>query len=202
VGGDFYDFIKVKESDFLGIFISDVSGHGVPAALITTMVKTLVETAGENRTKPAQLLKYINKNISGQTGGNFLTAFYGVYHQQTKMFSYARGAHNPPYLIRNNQVILLESKGKVLGVLEGLEFEEKQIQLQSGDRLLFYTDGLTEAENAQGVEFEEVLYKILVQNFKGKAQAFLDFIYHALLEHRGGYHFDDDVCLIVLEVQP
>lgn len=200
IGGDFYDFIRVREPDLLGIFISDVSGHGVSAALITTMVKTLLETAGINRINPSHLLKYINETIAGQTGGNFLTAFYGVYDKKTKVFSYAKGAHNPPYLIRDNTLTLLESKGKILALLEGLEFEEKQIQLQKGDRILFYTDGLTEAENDQGLEFEEVLHKILVQNFKGKAQDFLDFIYHALLEHRGGYHFDDDVCIVVMDI--
>ena len=201
VGGDFFDFIKVREPYLLGIFISDVSGHGVPAALITSMVKTLVETAGEKRVRPQELLGYMNDKLTGQTGGNFLTAFYGVYDTRSRILTYARGAHNTPFLMRGTEIITLESRGKMLGLLENLEFEEKEIELHPGDKLLFYTDGLTEAANAQGLEFEEIMPKILQELKTLPASEFLDQLYHALLNHREDFLFEDDVCVVVMDVE-
>jgi len=201
VGGDFFDFIKVREPYLLGIFISDVSGHGVPAALITSMVKTLVETAGERRVRPADLLGYINEKLIGQTGGNFLTAFYGVYDTRSRVLTYARGAHNAPFLLRGSEMLTLDARGKILGMIEDLEFEEKEIALLPGDKLLFYTDGLTEAANAQGLEFEEIMPTIM-QNLRSlPASDFLDQLYHALLNHREEFNFEDDVCVVVMDVQ-
>jgi serine phosphatase RsbU (regulator of sigma subunit) len=200
VGGDFFDFIKVREPNLMGIFISDVSGHGVPAALITSMVKTLVETAGTNRVNPGDLLRYMNDSLTGQTGGNFMTAFYGVYDNKTGILNYARGGHNAPFLIRDDTILNLESRGKILGLMEDLEFEERQILLQAGDRILFYTDGLTEAANARGVEFEEIMPEILTNNESLPADDFLEVLYHSLLSHRGDFLFEDDVCVVVMDV--
>lgn len=200
VGGDLYDFIKIRETNLFGIFISDVSGHGVPAALITSMVKTLVETAGEKRIKPAELLTFMNEKLVDQTGGNFLTAFYGVYDSSHSIFTYSKGAHNSPYIIRGSEIIPLEANGKVLAIWEDAAFEEKQIKLFPGDKILFYTDGLTEAVNSENEEFEEIMFSFLLENSHLSAQNLTDAIYHALLNHRGDYHFEDDVCILVMEI--
>jgi serine phosphatase RsbU (regulator of sigma subunit) len=200
VGGDLFDFIKIREPNLFGIFISDVSGHGVPAALITSMVKTLVETAGEKRVKPAELLEYMNKKLLDQTGGNFLTAFYAVYDISNSILTYARGAHNPPFVIRGNEIITLNACGKVLAIWEDVTFEQKQIKLFPGDKILFYTDGLTEAVNSQNLEFEELLPNFMIKNSNLSAQNFKDALYHALLNHREDYHFEDDVCIVVMEI--
>lgn len=200
VGGDFYDFIQIKDPQMLGVFISDVSGHGVPAALITSMVKTLIETAGKNRNSPKSLLGYINEKIIGQTSGNFLTAFYGLLDVKSKTFKYARASHHYPYLIRDGIVSELASRGKMLGINRGVYFEEKEIQLQSGDKVLFYTDGLTEAVNHENIEFEDKLSEIMTLNFKKPVEDFIQSIYLELIKHREEYNFDDDVCMIGLEV--
>jgi len=200
VGGDFYDFIRLNDCCKIGIFISDVSGHGVPAALITSMLKTLLETAGKYREKPSALLSFVNNKIFGQTGGNFLTAFYGIYNKETNSFIYARGAHNPPYLIRNNQIQMLESKGKMLGIFETLSFEEQTIQLQQGDKIIFYTDGLTEACNHLGIEFEELLPAILIDNALLPVEEMMDNLCCHLLAHRKEDDFEDDICIIALEI--
>ena len=91
LGGDFYDFIKFKEQNLVGIFISDVSGHGVPAALISSMVKTLINTAHKESLSPSKFLTYIDNKIYGQTVGNFITAFYGVYDGNKKTLRYSGG---------------------------------------------------------------------------------------------------------------
>jgi serine phosphatase RsbU (regulator of sigma subunit) len=200
VGGDFFDFIRVREPNLLGIFVSDVSGHGVPAALITSMVKTLAETAGPARLSPGDFLKFINDKILGQTSGNFLTAFYGVYNQETRTLTYSRASHNYPFLIRGDSLIPLESRGKMLGVMEGLEFEEKEIELQPGDKVLFYTDGLVEAENPAGKEFEDIISELLISYRSLPIEEYLETIYHDLLEFREDYRFDDDICMIGMEI--
>ena len=200
IGGDFYDFLKVREPNFLGIFISDVSGHGVPAALITSMVKTLLETAGPKRLFPNRLLSYINEKLMGQTGDNFLTAFYGIYDMKKRLFKYARAAHNYPVLLRQGKMIELESHGKMLGVMHDIHFEEKEIELLPGDKILFYTDGLTEATNAQGEEFGDYLPDILSRFCHLPIEEFIHSIYHELLSFREEYQFDDDVCIVGMAV--
>lgn len=200
VGGDFFDFIRVREPDVLGIYISDVSGHGVPAALITSMQKALLEAAGPNRLNPEKLLHYINEKITDQTGGNFLTAFYSVYHSRKKVLEYARAAHNYPYLIRDKKIILLESKGPIIGAMKDLSFEKKSIQLLPRDKVLFYTDGLTEATNPQGEEFETIIDSVILDYCHFPIQEMVNQIYHRLLDFREEFHFDDDICMVGLEI--
>ena len=200
IGGDFYDFIHFKESSLFGIFISDVSGHGVPAALITGMIKALIETSDFIKFFPAKLLYYINEKITGQTGGNFLTVFYALYNSETKILKYARGAHPYPLLVRNGEISFLESKGKMLGIIPDTEFEEKEIQLLSGDKLIFFTDGLTETENSEGIEFDEILPQILKDHPDKNPEKLLETIYHSLLSFKEDYSFEDDICLIVMGI--
>ena len=200
IGGDFYDFLSMKNPDLTGIFISDVSGHGVPAALITTMIKTLIETSEAHRNKPSSLLSYINQKIMGQMGGNFLTAFYGIYDSAKKTLSYAKAAHNPPFLIRDGEIISLDSKGKMIGVFSNISFEEKEISLKSGDKVLFYTDGLTEAANEEGIEFEETLCEILIFHSRLSVDELLERIYHRLLIFQKDLHFEDDICMVLFGV--
>ena len=201
VGGDFFDFIRIREADSIGIFISDVSGHGVPAALITSMLKALLETSGETRLDPDRILAYINDKITGQTGGNFLTAFYGLYNIQNKTLSYARGAHNFPYLIRDKKFMFLESKGPIIGAMPNLSFEKREIQLLPGDKLIFYTDGLTEATNSNGTEFEEIIEETVLKTIDLPIHELIDHLYHQLLHFREDYQFEDDVCVVGMEIE-
>lgn len=201
VGGDFYDFVRVREPNLSGVFISDVSGHGVPAALITAMIKTLLETSGESKIHPARLLAYINEKISGQTGGNFLTAFYGIFNHDSGIFTYARGAHEYPLLLRQGQVTPLESRGKMLGVHEDLQFEECQIALVPGDKILFFTDGLTEAvKHGSEESFEEQLSLSLIRCSELSIKDFVQSVYQDLKDFRGAPRFEDDVCIIGMEI--
>jgi sigma-B regulation protein RsbU (phosphoserine phosphatase) len=200
VGGDFFDFIKVREPNLLGIFISDVSGHGVPAALITSMIKTFLETAGGNRLSPSSLLSYLNENILGKLSDHFLTAFYGLYNCETKKLLYARGAHNYPLLIRKGEIIPLESKGKILGLMNDVTFEEKEIQLLAGDKILFYTDGLLDAISPDGEEFGDYIPELLLQNCHKPVNDFIEILYHSMLTFCEAYHFEDDVCMIGMEM--
>jgi sigma-B regulation protein RsbU (phosphoserine phosphatase) len=137
----------------------------------------------------------------GLLNGNFLTAFYGYYREEDKTFHYARAGHNYPYLVRNGEIIPLTGKGKVLGVFEDEEFEEHTILLHRGDKILFYTDGLMEAANEKEVEFETVLPELLKKHISLPVENLVSEIYKEVVAFQGSEKFEDDVCLIGMEVE-
>jgi len=200
IGGDFFDYILFEDKDLIGIFISDVSGHGIPAALITSMLKIIINTSENLRLYPAKLLAYLNKNLIGQTDGNFVTAFYGVYNVKTKMFKYARAGHNFPFLIRNSQITEIQSQGPLLGLFEKNKFEEGNLKLKTKDILIFYTDGLVEAINPKGEDYEKQLKKLLVNNSKEDILEIINLIHKDLLDFKKEKNFEDDVCFIGMQI--
>lgn len=202
VGGDYYDFIQFHEEEKIGIIIGDVSGHGVHAALITSMVKMLVETSGKFRSSPEKLFRYMNENLYGVTGENFFTAFYGIYDPAARRLTYARGGHVYPVIIREQgkKLEMVKSRGNLLGSFKNLTFEERDLLLEKGDKILFYTDGLTEARNRDGKEFEEVLYTLLRKSGKQAIGRIIQFLYKKLTEFKGDSKFEDDICMVGLEI--
>lgn len=201
IGGDLYDIIEFNEPGVIGVFISDVSGHGVPAALIASMIKTLINTAGDAKREPEQLLAYINDKLIGETDNHFVTAFYGIYNSNTGIFKYARGGHNYPYLIRDNDITELRSKGKFLALFRNLQFEAVEVKLDRGDKILFYTDGLVEAKSPGGDMFEarlvpDILLKYrLLENTK-----FIKKLFEEFQKHKQDPSLEDDVCMVGMEV--
>jgi len=202
IGGDFFDFLRFKNNNLTGIFICDVSGHGVHAALIASMVKTLIETAGLTRLKPGDMLAYINRNIRGMIPGNFLTAFYGIYDNLEHTLTYARGGHPYPILLKNNGTLSeLKSRGIMVGVFPDRQFEEKIVHLEKGDKVLFYTDGLTETRDSGNRMFLEEFESLISQLSNLNVHEFINTLYNALNDHRGDVEFEDDICMIGMEVE-
>ncbi|HOJ49653.1 MAG TPA: SpoIIE family protein phosphatase [Spirochaetota bacterium] len=198
MGGDFYDFVPIDE-DKLGIFISDVSGHGVPAAFITSMIKTLITTMPDKTISPKEFLKFINNNIYNQTSGNFITAFYGILDQKNMTLRYAKASHPEPILIKNNgQISLLEGKGNLLGVFEDISIEEYEIKLEPKDKIIFYTDGLIEAVNKYLNQFESEFLKIVDKNYSYNILSLIDTIIEELEKYWVSQ--EDDVCIIGIEM--
>jgi len=209
VGGDFYDILLFEENGNTGIFLSDVSGHGVPAAFITSMIKTTIhhsETLGED---PASLLLYLNTFMNGKTAGNFITAFYGIYNPQSRTLLFANAGHNPPIIIGNNSMSLLEdAKSLPLLVLNNDEIKEQKrsytnssIVLNPGERIIFYTDGLMEQTNQQEIQFEEVLFDGFLKDQSGLAgKEIIKNVTTRLKEWNGSAVYDDDVCILCMEI--
>lgn len=212
VGGDFVDFLEFREQNSIGIFVSDVSGHGVPAAFITSMIKSAITLARDQQDNPASLLQSLNKSLFHQTGGNFVTAFYGIFKLESRKFIYANAGHNLPYLIQGNRLKLLESHNRSipLGVMDNQEMLEVNrsyinytIQLAPESKLVLYTDGLTEAVpgNPMKPDFEtEKLEHAFLKNSSKPAKAFVDEVYRLLVDYHGSDNFTDDVCIICLDV--
>jgi hypothetical protein len=200
LGGDYYDFIDLGGGR-TGIIISDVSGHGVPAALVTSMLKTLVSSSVEVRLLPDRFLSYLNRRMREQMSSGFITAFYAVLNEATRELRYARAGHPSPLLLRGGEIIRLDTRGGCIAAFTDMEFEMKSIRLQAGDRIIFYTDGLTEAKNGEGKLFEEMLFGEVIPSLGSVTGDYVQAIFDALVAFRGSESFSDDVCIIGLEVR-
>lgn len=216
VGGDYFDFVRYDNGD-VGIFISDVSGHGLPAAFVATMVSGFVKQYGKETHDPAQFLSKLNKMIYGYTGGNFITAFYGIFNAENRTFRFCNAGHNPPYLIHKDSIryLIHTKRGIPLGVLENNElevlnkyYENEDISLSADSKLLLYTDGLIEAVSFEQpmqltdvdlTDFGETELMLSLDQHRHLSSAeLLDELVRALYRFRGADHFEDDVCIICL----
>ncbi|HEU4879134.1 MAG TPA: SpoIIE family protein phosphatase [Gemmatimonadaceae bacterium] len=147
VGGDLYDFFMPSD-DVLWLCIGDVSGKGVPAALLMAVTKTLIKSFASTETSPARVFARVNKELStGNESSMFVTAFIARLDLPTGRLIYTNAGHNPPLVRRSDgQVERLATRhGPVLGAVEGISFGESEAQLFAGDSLLMYTDGVSEA---------------------------------------------------------
>ena len=201
VGGDLYDFVRFEEPHLIGLFIGDVSGHGVPAALITSMAKTIINTAGNILYSPPEFIQHMNDKMTGQIGSHFLTAVYGVYDAREMVLRYTRAGHAYPVLLRDGEVVRVQSPGRLIGIIPGLVYQEMNLQLNPGDRLFLFTDGLVEAKNICGEDFGTAIFPGVLQALSAEPiGSLMEGIYGALKEHRGGEEFEDDICILGLEV--
>ncbi len=170
VAGDFYDFIASGDHA-AGLFIADVSGHGIPAALIASMVKMAATSQRDNAAHPAQLLTGMNEALCGNTQGQYVTAAYVHLNAETKEMRYAAAGHPAMLLLRGGRVTEIHENGLLLSASEQSTYAEKTLPLEPGDRLLLYTDGLIEARNAQGKMFGEESLFAAMRNTAGVAVA-------------------------------
>ncbi len=202
VGGDFYEFIIRREGE-IGLFICDVSGHGASAALITSMLKMLCSMNRGTAHHPALFLKHINESLFNKLADNFVTAFYGVFHPNSKVFKYSNAGHSYPILYREkeNRIMKLSAIGGVMGVSKHLNYEEKEIQLEKHDKLILFTDGLTEAVN-ENSEFygRKRLYEYIIKHKDETIENLSRGIYEDLNSFRNRVR-TDDIALIGVEVK-
>ncbi len=200
VGGDFYDVLELSHGR-LGLFIADVADKGIPAALFMALTRTLVRAAVSGGESPAQALRRVNDLLIPDTRqGMFVTAVYAVLDPQDGQLVYANAGHNPPLCLRRSgELERLTRTGMALGVLEGTEIEERTLQLESGDCLLFYTDGLSEAFSAQGEQFGEGRILAALQSAQVEpAECILERIEEHLMAFVGEEEQADDLTMLLV----
>lgn len=207
VGGDFYDFFDLEDdSEQLGLVIADVAGKGVPAALFMALSRSLIRTVAMSGRQPADVLARSNRLIYNDTRSKlFLTAFYAKLNLRTGQMAYANAGHNWPLWIhaQTGQVTLLKAKGIVLGAFEEVDMEQKEMQLAPGDLIIFYTDGITEAMNAEHQLFGmDRLETLVMSNPQARSQQVIDTVVEAVEEFTGGTLQSDDFTLLVIKWQP
>jgi len=152
VAGDFYDFV-VADPMQAGLLIADVSGHGVPAALIASMVKLAATSQRAHAADPAMLLSGMNAVLCGNTQEQFVTAAYAYLDASSSTLRYSAAGHPPILLLRAGEIVKLAENGLMLAAFSFATYETAVCPLEHGDRLVLYTDGVLEAANAQGEEF-------------------------------------------------
>ncbi len=161
VAGDFYDFLHI-DATRAGILIADVSGHGVPAALIASMVKMAAISQHEQASEPAKVLTGMNSALCGNTQNQFVTAAFVYLDAQAHEFRYAAAGHPPMLLLRRGEVIEILENGLILAISETASFTQRTHSFEPGDRLVLYTDGVLEAASSDGAFFgAENLYTII-----------------------------------------
>jgi serine phosphatase RsbU (regulator of sigma subunit)/putative methionine-R-sulfoxide reductase with GAF domain len=200
VGGDFYDVFELPNGQ-LGLFIADVADKGVPAALFMALTRTLVRAAVIESESPAEAMRRVNDLLIPDTRqGMFVTAVYAVLDMDKNELTYVNAGHNPPFWVQHNgEVQKLTRTAIALGVVTGEPVNQCTIKLESSDNLFFYTDGLTEAFNAEGAFFgEERLLESIASNPTSSASDLLDVVERSLLYFVQDMPPADDLTMLVL----
>ncbi|HWE49504.1 MAG TPA: SpoIIE family protein phosphatase [Bryobacteraceae bacterium] len=194
VSGDFYDFF-LMDGNRLGLAIGDVSGKGIPAALFMAVSRTLVRAVAMQGGSPRHCLEQVNRILLKQsTGDVFLTLLYGVMDLTTGEFEFSAGGQTPPFLCSPDRpgAFLREPRGMMLGLLDEAVYESRKIRIEHGETLVLYTDGVTEAENAEGKFFtEKCLQAVLDCNKDNPAKVITSRLISALESFTGGDPRDD-----------
>lgn len=201
VAGDFYDFLPIDDR-CLGILVADVSGHGVPAALVASMVKVAFASQAERATDPAKVLEGMNQVFCGNIEEGFITASYLVFDTEASELRYASAGHPPALLWRRDGGRLLEcaESGVVLGCFPQARFKNIALPLMPADRILIFTDGVLEAANRAGEFFGDTQLKPLMKSHIDLTPGgFADLLLERLAAWSGKASLDDDVTLVVVD---
>lgn len=202
VGGDFYDFFRIDDQR-IGFVVADVSGKGVPAAIFMAVSRTLIRATGVRGVSPAECISYSNELLAQESANSmFVTAFYGIYNLTTGQVTYTNAGHNPPYLMKADGTILQLpfSSDLVVGAIDDFKYSEETLQLEHGDTLLLYTDGVTEAINSGDEEFgEQRLQAVLAQLTSNSSQDIIERIKACVSDFAGEAEQSDDITLLAIK---
>src|SRR5713101_2411123 len=201
VGGDYYSVVRFSERHTV-LCIADVAGKGLPAALLMSSLQAALKPLIGQRLAPRVLCHQLNQILCDLTPvGKFISFFYAVLDSVDNRLAYCNAGHNPPLLIRADGTSTeLKAAGAVLGQFPHWLYEQSELQMRSGDKLLLFTDGLVEASNADEEWFgEHNLIRIARENPSSSAEELMGLLIHAASQH-SGEHFQDDASLIVLKV--
>lgn len=203
IGGDIYDVIRVGENTY-GFLIADVTGHGIPAALITTMVKVSFNTHSKRGKKPSEVLCDVNNEMVKFIGDldYFLTAYYCMLNLDKGEITFSNAAHHPALLYRrnHNKIEKLDTKGFILGYKNDIKYISDTVSLQEGDRILLYTDGITEARSNDNKEYGyDRLLQFYKMNVDKRPQEFVDKLINDVQKFCGSRSANDDQSVLCID---
>ena len=200
VGGDFYDFHPLSEGK-VGLAVGDATGKGVSAALVmsTTCGMLRAVSQASDSSSPGEMLERVNKALLPSIPNNmFVTCFYAILDPKSGTLMFANAGHDLPYVRRGGDCEELRARGMPLGLMPGMEYEEKEIMLDAGEAALFYSDGLVEAHDLQGEMFGFPRLRDLIAEHDDK-RALGDFLLEELYSFVGeGWEQEDDITLLTL----
>ncbi len=205
IGGDFYDVYRLSDNK-LGLLVADVSGHGIPAALLTTMAKISFGNACLKYDSPRRIFQDVNQDMLEHVKTqDYLTCFFVAVDDEYTL-SYANASHQKAMLLRTGEgkVELLDTNGLFIGAVEEARdtYEEKSTRLNYGDRLLLYTDGIPEAINERREDYSmDRLERVALKNREMPLEDFTNSIIEDVQRHIGGSSIVDDITLVVMELR-
>jgi serine phosphatase RsbU (regulator of sigma subunit)/predicted ester cyclase len=198
VGGDFYDFLELKDGR-LGLVVGDATGKGVPAALVMASARSMLRALAQASNSPGDVLGRVNDPLFTDIPPNmFVTCFYAILEPKSGRLHYANAGHDLPYLWHGGEAEELRARGMPLGLMPAMSYEEKEIVLDAGDSVLFYSDGLVEAHDPRGEMFGFPRLRKLVAEHGQEGsleEALLGELYSFVGE---GWEQEDDITLLTL----
>jgi len=225
IGGDFYTFIpkdlhtfipQIKipgitrytntKNSFLGVVIGDVAGHGVSSALVMALSAGVISQIGYNNTSPAKTFNISNNAIQRYLENSqvpYLTACYATINLANKTLTYANGGHPPILLVhKDNSIEELQTEGIFLGMYDNETYEEATHPLKKGDRIVMYTDGITETKNPENTLFEvDALKETLLAHQSESIDDTLEAVFNATNDFRNSKKAADDQTLLIVEIE-
>jgi serine phosphatase RsbU (regulator of sigma subunit) len=202
LGGDYYDFFQISD-DVVDVVIADVSGHGAAASLLMPSLAVALRLRARELGGPAEIIKDLDQVFRQVTNAaTFVTMFYARLHQSTKTLQYSNGGHNPPLVVRKNgQALTLEEGGPILGILKDTVYVDTMVQLDSGDILTLFTDGIIEQENAAGEQYSVGRLEEVVKSRQGEsASSLVAAISEEVNAFAGQKQQEDDQTIVIVKI--
>jgi len=202
IGGDYLAAFPVS-SERAALCIADVSGKGLPAALMMSNMQAALKSAASADVMPGDLCLQLNRLLHSNIPLNrFITCFYGLMDVRRRVLQFTNAGHNPPQLVRaDGSLVSLQTGGRVLGAFPDSTYQQGEIALHSGDRLVLFTDGVTEVRNTSGEEFGESRLRQLLAREHHRSASDLQQIVMEQVSEFCADHFEDDAALMVVEVK-
>ncbi len=202
IGGDFYDFFRIDD-DHIALVIADVCGKGIPAALFMAVSRTIIRSKGMQGCSAETCMTESNHLLAAYSIDNmFVTVFYAIYNVKTGFISYSNAGHNPPLLVRQDGSVseLPVMENTIVGVIDNIEYQKDTLQLEQGDTLFMFTDGVTEATDAAYNEFGvERLGDILSQHSHSNCQQIVEAVKKGVKDFVGETEQSDDITMLVVK---
>lgn len=198
IGGDFFEYVDLANGH-LGFALGDVSGKGAPAALLTAIVQGMFTVLASTAGGPADALGQINRGLLRRAvESKFVTLLYAALGPDGQL-CYSNGGHNPPFVLKRDRVLRLETGGMILGMFEMAPYEEATVQLEPGDTVVVFSDGLSEAQNLAGEEFgEDRMIQFLEANRHASPADLRDGLIGLVREFSAGAPQSDDLTVLVV----
>ncbi|HEX5914556.1 MAG TPA: SpoIIE family protein phosphatase, partial [Rubrobacter sp.] len=200
VGGDFYDFLRLQDGR-LGLVMGDATGKGMPAALVMAAARSMLRAVAQSSDSPGEVLKRANEALVADIPPNmFVTCFYAVLDPETGRLRFANAGHDLPYLRHDGDIEELRARGMPLGLMPGMGYEQKELVLEAGNSVFFYSDGLVEAHDREGEMFGfPRLRRLIAASSVGSGEELVNFLLEELYSFAGeGWEQEDDITLTTL----
>ncbi|MCB9509061.1 MAG: SpoIIE family protein phosphatase [Deferribacteres bacterium] len=202
IGGDFYDFVEISDN-LTGLAIGDVSGKGIPGAILMSNLQAVFRANAMQNTAPQTVVSKVNDHLASSISPEkFVTFFYGIFDTRKQIFAFTNAGHNFPLLYRKQSVEMVPGADLIVGVRPHSEYRQQKLKVRTGDVLLLYTDGITEAlDDAESLYGEKRLSEFLQQNGHLPANEIIQKLHTDLINYTGQTQFSDDLTIVLFRVK-